>query len=147
MCVYTKACVNKHPANLNILYSSQRTFIYSTDSHSMLLTDYGVGIVRTFILHIRKFSLCTSEQLAQGHTVKLTTVLHFRENIFFFSPLDPLHPFLPHVPHPTPVLPLAANNLFSVSMSLVFTFWFVCLDSTYFRDHTVFVFLCLTYST
>lgn len=84
------------------------------------------------ILHTRKFSLCVAEQL--GHTVKLTTVLHFRENtFFFFLPFDPLHQFVPHLPHHTPVLPLAISNLFSGSMSLVFMFWFVCL----FRFHTL----------
>ena len=47
----------------------------------MLLTYDGIGIVRTFILDIKKFSLCVAEQLALGQTVKLTTGLHFRKNI------------------------------------------------------------------
>lgn len=51
----------------------------------MLLTPYGVGIVRIFILDIKKFSLYVAEQLAIGHIVKLTTVLYFRENIFIFQ--------------------------------------------------------------
>lgn len=56
----------------------------------MLLTDYGVGIIRTVILHIRKFYFCGAGQLAQGHTVKLTTVLHFREKILYPKELQEL---------------------------------------------------------
>ena len=64
--MYTKACVNKRPTNLNIVfYTSQRTCTYK------FLFD-ALKIVRTFILYKRKFSLCATEQLTQGYTVKLT---------------------------------------------------------------------------
>lgn len=47
----------------------------------MLLTHYEIGIVRTFILDTKKYSICVDEQLAVGHTVKLIPGLRFRENI------------------------------------------------------------------
>ena len=44
---------------------------------------------------------------------------------------------------------LAATNLFSASLSLNFLVlgFFFFFNSTYKRDHTVFVFLCMTYFT
>ena len=63
--------------------------------------------------------------------------LDFRLTLWF--PLT--HFFHPHL------LPPAATNMLSVSMSLVFDFWFVALSlySTYKIDRVVFVFLYLTY--
>ena len=64
--MYTKACVNKHPTNLNVVfYTSQRTCTYKFSFDAL-------DVVRTFILHKRKFNLCATEQLTQGYTVKLT---------------------------------------------------------------------------
>ena len=144
MSVYTKAHVNKHPANLNVLCSSQKSFTYDTDSHFMLLTTYGVDI----ILHTRKFSLCVAKQ--QGHIVKLTRVLHFREKTFFFYFY--LLTLFTNLFHTYPSIPLShlwQSAICSMDLWAWYLFFdlFVCLDSTHYRDHMAFFFLCLTYFT
>ena len=67
------------------------------------------------------------------------------ESVFIFLCLTLWFPFT-HFFHPH-LLPPAATNVLSVSMSLVFDFWFVALSSysTYKIDRVVFVFLYLTY--
>ena len=51
------------------------------------------------------------------------------------------------IPVHTP-LPLSSTHLFSVSEFIFLFVWFIFfLDSTYKWDHTVLVFLCLTYFT
>ena len=66
--------------------------------------------------------------------------LHPHDIYFITGSLYLLTPFT-HFAHPLPPpLPLATTHLFCVSVSLV---WVLVVNSTYKRDHTVFVFLWL----
>ena len=62
--------------------------------------------------------------------------------------LHPLITFM-YLVQPLPLSPLANTSLFSVSVNqfrfVTFIHLFCFLDSTHKWDHTVFVFLCLTY--
>ena len=91
--VYKSMC--KYPSNLNVLYSPQKTFPCKCDAPDRLWGRY----CQDFHFTHKKSCLCAAEQLAPRHKVKLTTVLYFRESIFFSYLLM----LFTHFFHPNPL--------------------------------------------
>ena len=77
--------------------------------------------------------------------IKIICFWNFKIINFYLFFLCTFWPPLPLSPTSQP--PLATTNLFSVSTSMGFCYCFFVFWVSHIRDHTAFVFLCLTYFT